>query len=81
MLPARERTTVSVALVAFKFGRNVTLNLSGSKGRMRVQRLEDKDALVVSKCLKSNRRVTGERTDPRGLRRSRVPKFFSFHRS
>ncbi|XP_029698529.1 leucine-rich repeat-containing protein 34 [Takifugu rubripes] len=37
--------------------KNVTLDLSGS--RKCVQRLDDKDALVVSKCLKNNRRVTG----------------------
>lgn len=42
------------------------MNLSGSKGLKRVQRLDDRDALVVSKCLKNNRRVTGEPTDPRG---------------
>uniref|UniRef100_H3CG38 Leucine rich repeat containing 34 n=1 Tax=Tetraodon nigroviridis TaxID=99883 RepID=H3CG38_TETNG len=38
---------------------SVTLNLSGSKGMKRVQRLDDRDALAVSKCLKNNRRVTG----------------------
>lgn len=45
------------------FGRNVTLNLSGSKGLKVVQRLDDKDAFAISKCLENNRQITGEETE------------------
>lgn len=52
------------------------MNLSGSKGMKLVQRLDDKDALVVSKCLKNNiNRITGKHTDPGGLTH------FQFHQT
>ena len=45
------------------FSRNITLNLSGRKWQKSVQKLDDKDAFVISKCLKNNRLVTGKHTD------------------
>lgn len=44
------------------FSRNITLNLSGRKWQKSVQKLDDKDAFIISKCLK-NRFVTGEQTN------------------
>uniref|UniRef100_H3C626 Leucine rich repeat containing 34 n=1 Tax=Tetraodon nigroviridis TaxID=99883 RepID=H3C626_TETNG len=40
-------------------GRNITLNLSGRKWQTSVQKLDDKDAFVLSKCLRNSRLVAG----------------------
>lgn len=44
------------------FDRNVTLKLAGNNRLRRVQRLDDKDVLALSKCLRHNTRVTGEQS-------------------
>lgn len=44
------------------FRRNVTLKLAGNNRLRRVQRLDDKDVLALSKCLRNNTRVTGEQS-------------------
>ncbi|CAF98024.1 unnamed protein product [Tetraodon nigroviridis] len=38
---------------------NITLNLSGRKWQTSVQKLDDKDAFVLSKCLRNSRLVAG----------------------
>lgn len=54
---------ISSMKFCFMFGRNVTLHLSGNSRLRQVQRLRDEDILVLSKCLQSDRCVTGEQSD------------------
>lgn len=44
------------------FDRNDTLKLAGNNRLRRVQRLDDKDVLALSKCLRNNTCVTGEQS-------------------
>lgn len=44
------------------FGRNVTLKLTGNSWLRGVQRLDDKDILALSKCLRNSKCVTGEQS-------------------